>query len=276
MSLISEALRKAQQTQSPGSSLTSGSVPGSPAPAFAAPATVRSPQSFWLQLIAVLLFLLVLVGGGIALLLLGVRSEEKIEALALESEGLEESPVPTKPMQSTSPAHLPEALVPTPNGSSEAGLDSGHSFQAVPAVVSATPSGGSGLEVPPSPESGSSGEKATAGLTGLVDGVPDHLSADSGESASSAPPVPPSAPAVPPAPPGPDPAVVDYLNKVRIRGVMVGRPGRVILFDPLEERTRTFEEGAIVHIELQLTVATIEPDAIIFTDHAGVTYRKYF
>lgn len=79
----------------------------------------------------------------------------------------------------------------------------------------------------------------------------------------------------PPAPRRPNQEVVDYINKIEVRGI---RPGgrRVLVYDGNIGSSQAYNVGSIVNLPLQITIVEIKDDQILFQDHAGVPYIKYF
>lgn len=100
------------------------------------------------------------------------------------------------------------------------------------------------------------------------------------ESAPAAEPAPPEADAstsVPAGggPPQPNPEILAYLGNVEVRGIMA-KTKRVLLFDGATGRTDSYGEGEYFNLEQQVRVHQISSQGIIFIDHVGVTYIKYF
>ncbi|MDP0500685.1 MAG: hypothetical protein Q7P63_11360 [Verrucomicrobiota bacterium JB022] len=71
------------------------------------------------------------------------------------------------------------------------------------------------------------------------------------------------------------PEVAAYIANIEVRGVMSGG-SKILLFDPAAERSRAFAVGDVVSLNPQITIAEIAANQVKFHDHGGVTYTKRY
>jgi len=74
-----------------------------------------------------------------------------------------------------------------------------------------------------------------------------------------------------PAAPEPNPAIIAYVDRLEIQGIKLAGAGSKVLFN-----NRVFRINSMVNYELNIRVSSIKKSEIVFTDHVGITYTKYF
>jgi|TARA_B110000438_G_scaffold287270_1_gene319382 hypothetical protein len=286
MSLISEALKKAQaqqqgqptpsaiQTPPPAIEPTTV-VPAVPAavPLPAPTAEDRRSSSKPLVFFAIAAIALVFMLGG-GLIVWGVLNitGPRQDAVAIVAPSESQAPAMTNPTPSTAPApgastHTPAVAKPAIAANSTASQTS-----------SSAPS--ESLQSPPSAP-----ESALAPITFKVE-----------ENATQAPPQQPSAPIVVNAPkPAPQrtsaptskpitavapppvqlPAIRGRIAGFEIRGIMRGG-GKVLLYDPESQRSRAFSTSDLVDANLGISISSISSNELVFLDQQGAKYLKRF
>ena len=74
-----------------------------------------------------------------------------------------------------------------------------------------------------------------------------------------------------PTAPEPNPAVIAYVDRLEVQGIKLAGAGSKVLFN-----NRVFRINSIVNYELNIRVSGIKKNEIVFTDHVGISYTKYF
>jgi hypothetical protein len=260
MSLINEALKKAQR-QRTAESTEAPPMPGGGAAA--GRARPRSAQS-----------LLLLVAGGVVLVVLSVvatvfliarrpgpstvtakpkpapMAEAPVVAMPLAEKGPPASVVASAPVEKT-PAPAKPAEMTTPTGTK--------------------PTPASGPKAAPPPSSFAE-TKAAAETKPAAASPPATLPTAPADIAPVA--TAPATPAPPPLPPTAvkaDERVHAFIDAIRVSGIRSsGGESRVLMND------RVYRVNDIVERNLGLRLTKVDPDSLTFTDPNGVTYVKYF
>ncbi|MBC8041712.1 MAG: hypothetical protein H7Y06_14305 [Opitutaceae bacterium] len=244
MSLINEALKKAQRQR------TEDSAPVEPAPAPAAPGTATAPVARIAKHSPPMpaRTLVLLLGGGCALFIMagvlvflfyfaGSEPDAPAKPVVVVASPVVAAPSPAPgPTQATTPP----VVTPSP-------------------VVVTPPSPVVSVQLPPI-------------VTPTPAPTPAPVPAPTPAPVVTAPPVPKPAPVVvPPAPREPvaNPAVYEFLEKLRVSGVRASATDpKVIMND------RVFRLNDIVDKTLQLRLIRVDNSALIFSDASGFEYRK--
>ena len=69
--------------------------------------------------------------------------------------------------------------------------------------------------------------------------------------------------------------VRDYLDRLEIRGIFTGS-NRVLIHDRETRRTQSYQNGSLVHREPSVLIHEIREDSVVFEDQTGTHYVKYF
>lgn len=253
MSLINEALKKAEQARA-------GGLPEAPA-APSAPVIAKRGRAIGTRTLVLLGVVVVLVAvGGTTMLFLrsgpepasAPRAPGAVKATvapaakpaaARTSEAPSPTPTPSSPGSAASPAATPapSSSMPVPT------------VNAPPATSSVTPA----ANVPPA-------APAIAPSTTVAVSAP-----------SPAPPVTPASPAVTAplanATPRPDEKIAEYLDRLRILGVRSPGPDARVLIGE-----RVYRINDVVDRSLGIRLQKVDPGKITFIDAAGVTYTKNY
>lgn len=312
MSLINDALKKAQEAQrrASGQEQAPAQAPHAPRPASAPPEgsfqpktmTVASPpkpesKTQPARVIASVAMITLLFGIGSMVIFWYVYrkiSQESTPAFVstpTATAQLVPEPPASEPFQANP---LPEAPSPTPTA--EPTPVAVTEKPEAPAFAASTPAATTTRALAPvapasTPKTSPLLQNATAAQQASQQRIDDiNTIADTFQTPPAKPtPVAAPTPAINPTPaPAPDPIpieepklpssqaeVVKYLEAIEIQGVM-GGSRKVLIFDRVADRVRAFAPGDTVNYGLDITVTEIKPHAITFTDHAGVAYLKRF
>lgn len=270
MSLINEALKKAEQARAGGISET----PTSPV----APVIAKRGRTIGTRTLVLLgLVVVLLVVGGTTALFLRSGSEPasaprvegvvKAKAAPAAEPAKSESPVETQnpPTQSASntvgssgATTAPAAVTPAPSVNPKSAVPSSPPAATVPPPPTAAPA------VPAAPAAAASTVPAPTPSAAAVVSTP-----------SPAAPLAPPSPSVstPPANamPRPDEKIAEYLDRLRILGVRSPGPEARVLIGE-----RVFRLNDIVDRGLGLRLQKVDPGQITFVDAAGATYTKNY
>lgn len=290
MSLINEALKKAQAQRQSADGF-SPSPPPPPPPGSSPPVVAGSAanQPGTGKLLLVLLILALLFVGGVGLLVWGLmRGQDK---------SANETAVAPPPSASSAPASLPtdraqateSAAKPLPPIEFKMEEEAGVSEDSVSEMEKSE--AGSGRNGSPQPSAG------TAEIRGQSSGNSEEAKIPAETPPPESPPTPPtpssspppssentlSAQPVPPpsgprqTPPGviADPAVEEFIAALEVRGVMSGGK-KALIFDPVTQQSRAYSVGSTISNELQVKVEDISESSIAFIDNAGYIYTKPF
>jgi hypothetical protein len=287
MSLINDALKKAQKLQTPQPASTP-----SPAPAGARPGPVRAdprrpqPGGFERMLVglAALAVLLIAVAIGTVLLL---RNGETPVVAAAPRPAIPAQAAPVRPTRSPS---VTASAAPQVNPPPAAATVSTHQPQPAVATVSAAPPPPPAASEPVSivavspPPAVASSASAGPAPAGAAASLPD-----SAPSGSSAPPTvsvdvnpapapatvetPPPAPrpvvSRPPAPPRQDPRILVFIDKLKVLGIRAAGSDSKVLMSG-----RVYRLNDIVDYELGLRLTGVGTTTLTFLDESGVVYTK--
>lgn len=278
MSLINEALKKAEQARAGGLSET-------PAPPLA-PVIAKRGRAIGTRTLVVLgLLLAVLVVGGVALLLLpsgsapapGGENVAKTKTPAeTKSATVERSAIAqtTAPAPASKPA--PSAKAATPSSAPTAtGVPAKNSSPAdtPPANATATPPAVAPPAQPPAAPVVSA-NSAVAPVPVAPAAMPAPTAASPNPAAAAVAPVSPSPPATSTTPNAtlqPDERIALHLDRLRILGVRSPGPEARVLIGE-----RVYRINDVVDRALGLRLQSVEPGKITFVDAAGVTYTKNY
>ncbi|MFP4541318.1 MAG: hypothetical protein ACLFR7_06775 [Opitutales bacterium] len=262
MSLISEALKKAQAQQRAALPPSPGTIPetGAPMPpssfGSAPPMAAPSGPSLGLLITFGAVFAIALLGGG-ALLTWGV-----LRALGPETAVSEPS---TAARQEVAPAGAPLVADSSPPLDASLATPPTPATSLSPIAFKLEPE--TDIESPPdSPP--------------VADHLPPSATAEEPTAVDPnlpAPSLPPPAARPEPEPPPtePDPAHLAYVAQLEVRGVMTG--GRkVLLYDPQIQRSRALAEGDLIGEAQVLHITAIEPHRLVFQDESGALYTKRY
>ena len=279
MSLINEALKRAQSQKSAPPPAAGSPPAGSPPPPPPTPVGTPVPGIITLLLVGGTILAVFTLGAG--LIIWGLRSDrgpipEPVRvaaempvapaAPAPPAAILAEPPPPPPPSPSPSPSPFPSLderrEAPPQEDSSPFAAPPPPVLPPAIAPIPAPP----GVPSPP-PATGAATVAATAPSAPVsVPGI---------ERPAPQPEPPPPAPPAPPAPPQPDPAILGFLSEIEIRGIMAGLQ-RVLIFNPADNRSSAFEAGAVFSRDPLLTIKEIRQRSIIFEDENGLRYEKRF
>ncbi len=239
MSLINDALKKAQAQQR-----TAEVVPNAlPSQEPTAPQNFIRPSRQGPSLVTLILIVLAvasLAGGGVALIIFTFSGKD--EAVALSNEDPQTNLNNEDAAKSVTTGNDLEAV----------------RFQTLepePAVEQPLPESPQPLPEPPP------SKQPVLESSAEVTAQPEGPSV----------PLPPTANSQP----EPDMEILAYLGNVEVRGVLA-KTKRVLLYDGSKDKTESYGEGEYFSPELRIRVQQISNQGIIFSDHAGVTYIKYF
>lgn len=272
MSLINEALKKAEQARA-------GGLPEAPA-APSAPVIAKRGRAIGTRTLVLLGVVVVLVAvGGTTMLFLrsgpepasAPRAPGAVKATvapaakpaaARTSEAPSPTPTPSSPGSAASPAATPAPSssmpVPTVNAppATSSVTPAANVPPAAPAAAVSAP--------PPPPAAPVSAAPAIAPSTTVAVSAP-----------SPAPPVTPASPAVTAplanATPRPDEKIAEYLDRLRILGVRSPGPDARVLIGE-----RVYRINDVVDRSLGIRLQKVDPGKITFIDAAGVTYTKNY
>ncbi len=284
MSLINEALKRAQsqqQNRATGSGNTGGASIGQ---AMRQEGPQRFPQNHrssalpWLIAGGCLLTLLVLGFGLILWTLSSQRSIKEAPAIALAEPAqissrpeASSSPRPERPetiseIAAAGPQDLDASAPTAPSPLSSPGQTETAADPAPGQAVSAMPAESTAhhiSEPAPSPVSSPPAAVPTAAPTETAQTLPPETVPP--ESALS------GSPTVAPT----EEEVWAVIDRLEIRGIMAGL-SRVLVFDPPANRSFAYDKGSTVSRTPLLVIREISPEAITFEDDAGQTYVKPF
>lgn len=246
MSLINEALKKAQaqrQSAAPGESPTSAQ-PG--APGASMPSPTAGPSNLWPVLFAIAgIALLFAAGAGLIVwgLMRPVAPATPTAEVSLEkgSDSTSEAsdPLPGPTAEAVQPTRTAAPAAATPDSSIPAST-----IAETASVAKSVPS-----EEPSSPA------QSTPPSTTEAAPIPEAAS--------------PAKPSVP------NPAVEAFVTRLEVRGIMSGGQ-KALLFNHLTQRSEAYISGSTVSNELQLKIQSITERSITFVDHDGHVYTKQF
>ncbi len=298
MSLINDALKKAQKLQTPQPASTP-----SPDPAGARPGQMRAaprraqPVGFERMLVGLAAVAVLLVAVAIGTMLLLRKGETPVVATAphsaapaqaapvrpvgLPSAKAAAAPVPTPspPAASAAPPINPPPASATvsnrqPQPAAATGADS------PPPAAASEPASTVAVSLAPVVTSSPPANPATAGAAPLPDAVPPASSASPAVSVDvTAAPVmaavetPPPAPrpvvSRQPAPPRQDPKILVFIDKLKVLGVRAAGSDSKVLMSG-----RVYRLNDIVDYELGLRLTGVGTTTLTFLDENGVVYTK--
>ncbi len=275
MSLINDALKKAQRQRAAealqGATPPPGMVPPSPAapsadpPASGGPAPLspefapprpqkrRAPiPTQTLVLIAVGCVVLLLAGAGFAAFFLSTKDAPSDHTPRLAQSTPAPRPPPATPAAPPAPAATPvqpEVAVttsPVPSTPATPAPDSPSPPPAAPSPPGVVPSA-----TPPEPTPAAPSAPATPAVIAPADSTPP----------------PPAEPVAP----RPDPAIHAFLDTLRVTGIRASATDPKVLMND-----RVFRRNDIVHPVLRLRLTGITTSTLTFTDPNGFEYEKNF
>jgi hypothetical protein len=277
MSLINDALKKAQRMRNEGAAAPS---PGSGGPVVKRGQARSAKSMLFLAVGAVVLVVGSMVGTALWLTRPATpapkvvaasasspspsgesppaplpRTEPAAPAASLSSSG----PAPARPETAPASAASNAPMISLPLATSAATrppvrTPAANSAPALPAPVS-TPA-------PGRPSRTASAAEAPATVTATLAKEPDTLAAS---------PASPPAPVEPPPPPKSDERVQRFVDEVRVTGIRSsGTESKVLMND------RVFRVNDIVERSLGIRLTRVAPDSLTFTDANGATYVKNF
>ena len=252
MSLINEALKKAQRARHPGTPEAPGAAAGEvtrrPAP--------RSTRST--LLIAVGAVVLVVVSMAVTALWLGRSSRPTAAANAGEKAvaAASQAPAPSLVLPLEEKASPPTPAPATPPAASVA-MSGGKSVVHPPASTS----------VAPSPANSTAAAARALPAPERPPSNPGPQPAEAAEPAASSAPI-----AIEPSsPPKQDERVHQFLDTLRVTGIRAaGNESKVLMND------RVYRVNDIVERALGVKLTKVSSDHLTFTDQNGATYEKYF
>lgn len=274
MSLINDALKKAQKLQTPQP--PASAPPPDPAPAAPtfAPAVVRrgKPVGFETMLLGLVALAVVLVGATV-IAVLGLRKEEK-PVVAAAPPSISPAPAALPGSAPATPAAAPDATPPAPTVTPlPSQLPA--SEPAPQSAVSPPPASPSPVPVMAAPVSAPPGESPSPSVSVQINAA----AAPAPIAVAALPPVPVSKiepPAVKPAPkPSPPTAplqnrkILVYLDNLRVTGVRAAGPDSKVLMND-----RVYRVNDMVDYELGLRLTGVSTAALSFVDDNGVVYTK--
>lgn len=245
MSLINEALKKAQ-TQRPGGTAPPLAGPASGGPPHGQPPAGKRPRSFIWGFLAALFV--------VGFVTIGLSSFFIWQILETDGEAPTGSPPATVELASA----IVEEPVPQPVQD-----------PAQPAASPLTPD----TAAPPEADSATPAANLTEEPPPPVDAPAQSTAPEPVEAIAEAPPPASPPPAGLSAPP--DPRVIARLMELKIRGIMGGGT-KVLIHDTASGQTRAFEAGDSLEGPMGLTVSVIRSSSITFTDYAGIPHTKSF
>jgi hypothetical protein len=275
MSLINDALKKAQKLQTPQPASTP-----SPDPAGARPGQMRAaprraqPVGFERMLVGLAAVAVLLVAVAIGTMLLLRKGETPIVATAPHSAAPAQA-APVRPVGLPS-AKAAAAPVPTP---SPPAASAAPQINPPPAAAS-EPASTVAVSLAPVVTSSPPANPATAGAAPLPDAAPPASSASPAVSVDVTPaPVmaavetPPPAPrpvvSRQPAPPRQDPKILVFIDKLKVLGVRAAGSDSKVLMSG-----RVYRLNDIVDYELGLRLTGVGTTTLTFLDENGAVYTK--
>lgn len=245
MSLINDALRKAQQARTQAPNLAPSLSGGAPTPA----PSGHSPKFWWI--VAAL--------GGTTLafacsLLLSVYIYHDVI-------------VGDAQPAAASPAPQPSA---TPDHTTTTTLDTAHHTPIAfkpPEPIANTPPIAPPTQAPPPAATPPNPAPSSAAHTPPATAQPQPPAA-----VTDPPNVPPPTPKAEPAP---DPAMAAIVERIQVRGIFSNR-SKVLIFDPQTRKSIACAPGDPVDSTTRLKVYAISDDSIQLIDHGGFIYTKFF
>jgi len=238
MSLINEALKKAQSDRPVGDAGSRDHLLHMPGPPHKQPPRKRSP--IW--------------GFLLAVLIIGLFSASVTTILVYKILGEEETPPQTAQVAKTKPG--------TPAVETAA--------QEQPEPEAATPVVEAATEDPVVPEpipAEAAGQSATSSAVVTVNaGEPVTVTPEQSL---------PAAEPVQSPPPVPNAAMWARLEELEIRGMMSGGT-KVLIYDSASGKTRSFVEGDLIDGTLGLRISSIQSNSIVFEDYGGNELTKSF
>ncbi len=245
MSLINEALKKAQHQRS-GGPMDAPPMPGGGS------ASSRAPQGMPKGLLVLLL-----AGAGVVIVLSVVATVLFVNRSAAPA--VAERPAPVK----LGPVYIPKTSAPTSNPVVIAPI-----VIPQPPPATAAPAPAPGATTPPAVASTSpSGQPndETRAAAGTESAAPTPGTKEA--TATPAETTPPS--------PGPEAPladrIADFVDKVRVMGIRTSDSGSKVLMND-----KVYRVNDVVNRSLGLKLTKIEPDSLTFTDANGATYVKNF
>lgn len=262
MSLINDALKKAQRQRAPDAGSPGASASAGPVAKRAQPLAAK-----WIVLLAL---------GAVALVV--------VAAVTVTLFVLSDTPAPPPAQGNVSRAAPVAAASPSAPGSPASAVRPPPSVARPPSPAAPTPSSARGgnreafVSSLPAPDHDPSSENAALRPPPSAV-VPSPSALSSPSSALSPPPalvrdqptVVPDAPAVSFAIPRPDERIIAYVDRLRVAGIRSsGADSKVLMND------RVYRVGDLVDRELGLKLVQVAPDMLTFEDAKGLTYTKNF
>ena len=269
MSLINEALKKAEQARAGGLSET----PVSPV----APVIAKRGRTIGTRTLVLLgvMVLLLVVGGGASLFW---KSSEEASAAPQSDPVAKAKPTARQDSASTKPVSTPAvvsppATAPAPRSEAPASSPPPPSPSAAPPLAEAksTPASsppaiiGTGTATVPAPPS------PAGALTPASATPPAPLATASPSPAVAPPPAPAISTAPANAAPRADERIAEHIDRLRILGVRSPGPEARVLIGE-----RVYRINDVVDRALGLRLQSVAPGKITFVDAAGVTYTKNY
>lgn len=284
MSLINEALKKAQAQRQGGSPATpppsTGDAP--PPPASVSPTSRDSSGPNLWMILGILAVIAVIFAGAAGLVVWGLMSQKNAEPVAQTATPAAETPAPASNPQPGPPSDNAEAETTKPIEFKVEPL-SGDDIKALEAVKEepkepvetepvAAPAAPEPLSAKPAPE-----KPAKVAASPKAAPTPAKEPPPTVARKAEIPPVEgqPAEKPEAPAATGPDPAVEAFLAQLEVRGVMSGGK-KVLIFNQSTARSSAYQAGATVNNELQIKIVNITEQSISFVDHVGFVYTKRF
>lgn len=286
MSLINEALKKAQQAQSPQED-------PSPPPPVAMDKGYTPPPSasssggghgnLVKALIAGMVLMAVFVGAGVFLVVLFLKSggsEETVPqapvteapAPVVEVKPVEPAPQPVQPVVQSAPvapakAAEADTILGKVGQVATAAEASREEMDEIVEAVSAPPPEPKPVVAQPAPVQP---KPAVSQQAPVAAATPQPAPVQAPQPAYNPQSLPPlEAPA--PAAPVSNPAITDWVEKVEVQGIKLAGSNSKVLMD-----NKVFRINSVVNRDLGIKVKEIKKSEIVFTDNVGVIYTKFF
>lgn len=262
MSLINEALKKAQAQQS-GTSRSPGYGSGDPSGGGNRP---PHRPNLWL-VFGVFLVVAFGLGGAATLVIWGLFTKSQPEQTASEpasaSSAIDELEKEDIPEGGLDPIDFPSL------DAEEAVL----AHQKRESSNSTQTSNGESNPASPSPDSDSQASETVSGQNNTPE--PQVADTTDEEQENDAVDIPPPEKPAPDNSPKPDKEIQEYLTALEIRGIMSGGQ-KILLYDPETGKSSTYDSGSTISRTPEIKIRRISGTAIYFVDNAGFTYIKRF
>jgi len=280
MSLINEALKKAQAQQNAGQRPAMETAPPTdPKPPHGdLSATTPPRKSSFFSLIVLLGSIVIAFAAIVGLVVWGVltlrednpetaqqtptSSQQSAVQEAKQANPEKESLPPIEFKVNAQDAQNKTPLIATPNAPEASGELSTRSSS--PDTITSTPSP-SDQAVIPTPKPAPVEEKAPTPVAKST--VPLIASTPKPAPSTQAPPAPEAG--------IPDALVQDFIERLQVRGIMSGGK-KALIYNEETQRSGAYGTGSTINNELRIRILAITEHSITFIDHAGVTYLKQF